>query len=296
MNARAYAKINWFLQVTGSRPDGYHELIMLMQRINLYDDLHFEKTDDGQITLIDDAANPVPIPPEQNLIVRVARAFQEQAHCHEGVRIKCYKRIPAGAGLGGGSADAAATLLALNQLWGLSYTRAALQSLALPFGADIPYCLEEGPAIVRGIGESLSPVDFGVIPWLVLLKPQQSLSTKDVFSKYHQAAPHQRIDVLQTLDAIRKKSYHNLHNVCGNDLQPAAVSLMPQIHEALEYLRHNGALYAQMSGSGSAVFGVYKCQQEARQAWHLLRKSYPTCILTHGMERAISVPSGQLGV
>ena len=296
MNARAYAKINWFLQVTGLRLDGYHELNMLMQRINLYDDLHFEKTDDGQIMLIDDVANPVPIPPEQNLIVRVARAFQEQAHCYEGVRIKCYKRIPAGAGLGGGSADAAATLLALNRLWGLTYPRAALQALALPFGADIPYCLEEGPAIVRGIGEHLTPVDLGVTPWLVLLKPQQSLSTKDVFSKYHQAPPHQEMDVLRTLNAIRRKTYTNLQDVCGNGLQPAAVSLLPQIEKAFEYLRHNGALYVQMSGSGSAVFGVFDNQRAARQAWCRLRQSYSTCILTHGIERAISVPSGQLGV
>jgi len=289
VKARAYAKVNWYLRVVGKRPDGYHELDMLMQHIDLYDELAFEHVVGEQIILAHEDAGTLSIPDEQNLIIKAARLLQRHAGISQGVRISCHKHIPTGAGLGGGSADAAATLLSLNRLWRLDFSLADLQTLSLPLGADIPYCLEEGPALVRGIGQRIEPISLREPPWLVILKPEQSLNTRDVFAHYAMHHSKKTIDGQKTIDALRRGEYGYLNDVCGNDLQQAAISLLPEIEAALGSLKAGGALYAQMSGSGSAVFGVFADHTSALAAWQSMRAAYHTCIITRCLERATAV-------
>ena len=183
MNVKAYAKINWYLYVKGKRPDGYHDLDMIMQHIDLHDDLYIENLSDNELRLGITGSDALSIS-DDNLIIKAARMLQTHSGTTQGAYIRLEKRIPIGAGLGGGSADAAAVLTGLNRLWGLNYTLHQLQQIGLHIGADVPYCLEPSPAIVSGIGEQVQKVDFQQEAWLILLKPEASLSTKDVFAGY----------------------------------------------------------------------------------------------------------------
>ena len=178
LTARANAKINWSLSVLGVRPDGYHELDMLMQSVSLHDTLAFEESDglslsvDGRPAAWD----------EKNLVCRAASLLRARCGQTRGVRVSLVKRIPAMAGLGGGSADGAATLLALNRLWELNLPMTELLSLGLSLGADFPFCLTGGLQRVRGVGELLQPLDAPSSPGLLLVMPDEGLSTGAVFS------------------------------------------------------------------------------------------------------------------
>lgn len=269
MNVKAYAKINWYLYIKGKRPDGYHDLEMIMQHIDLYDDLYVDVLPDKELRLkiigSDDLNSE-----GDNLIIRAARLLQTRSGTDQGAGITLEKRIPIGAGLGGGSADAAAVLAGLNRMWGLNYPLSQLQQIGLHIGADVPYCLEPGPAIVRGIGEKVQSVDFKQEAWLVILKPATSLSTKVVFSKYRpdgSAAP--LLD--EAAAAIASGRWELLKQAGVNSLQAPAVSILPEINELIETLKKSGALYTQMSGSGSAVFGVFDTKADAVLAYQRIK-------------------------
>ena len=265
MNVKAYAKINWYLYVKGKRPDGYHDLDMIMQHIDLHDDLYIENLSDNELRLGITGSDALSTS-DDNLIIKAARLLQTRSGTTQGAYIRLEKRIPIGAGLGGGSADAAAVLTGLNRLWGLNYTLHQLQQIGLQIGADVPYCLEPGPAIVSGIGEQVQKVDFQQEAWLILLKPEASLSTKDVFAGYR----HAGCEVPRLNDAaaaIKSGRWELLYQVGVNSLQAPAVGMLPEISQLIETLKSNGALFAQMSGSGSAVFGVFDTKEDAELAY-----------------------------
>ena len=265
MNVKAYAKINWYLYVKGKRPDGYHDLDMIMQHIDLHDDLYIENLSDNELRLGITGSDALSTS-DDNLIIKAARLLQTRSGTTQGAYIRLEKRIPIGAGLGGGSADAAAVLTGLNRLWGLNYTLHQLQQIGLQIGADVPYCLEPGPAIVSGIGEQVQKVDFQQEAWLILLKPEASLSTKDVFAGYR----HAGCEVPRLNDAaaaIKSGRWELLYQVGVNSLQAPAAGMLPEISQLIETLKSNGALFAQMSGSGSAVFGVFDTKEDAELAY-----------------------------
>lgn len=265
MNIKAYAKINWYLYVKGKRPDGYHDLDMIMQHIDLHDDLYIDILSDNELRLGITGSDALSIS-DDNLIIKAARLLQTRSGTTQGADIKLEKRIPIGAGLGGGSADAAAVLTGLNRLWGLNYPLHHLQQIGLQIGADVPYCLESGPAIVRGIGEQVHKVDFQQEVWLILLKPEASLSTKDVFAGYRHAGPAvSRLN--DAAAAIASGRWDLLNQVGVNSLQAPAAGMLPEISRLIETLKNNGALFAQMSGSGSAVFGVFNTKADALLAY-----------------------------
>lgn len=295
MIARAYAKINWFLHVTGIRENGYHELEMIMQHIDLFDELTIELLPHHDILLEIENSNSL-MPDEDNLIIKAVKLLREESKIYTGIQIKLNKHIPIGAGLGGGSADAAATLHALNHLYGLNYTLEKLQFLGQKIGADVPYCLEESPAIVNGIGESVTAFGFLSEQWLVLLKPKESLSTKEVFSQYADINDNQKFNLQKSLIAIKNNNFFLLNIYGGNSLEAAAISLLPKIDNMKRSLIKQGALFSQMSGSGSAVFGVFKTRLEAQNAWEALQDSYETCILTKTILKAKAIPSEQSDV
>lgn len=283
MNLRAYAKINWYLRIIGKRPDNYHSLEMIMQHIDLYDDLYIEAMPSKELRLTVEGSDSL-TRSDDNLALKAARLLQAQSRTEQGAHILLKKSIPVGAGLGGGSADAAAVLIGLNKLWNTNYSLPELQKIGLKIGADVPYCLEPRPALVTGIGEVVEPADLGDDAWLILIKPEASLATGKVFSGY-QAWEDPVFKLNASLDAIRGGQYELLDRFGGNSLLSSAIDLLPEISHLILLLKENGAAYAQMSGSGSVVFGVFYTKDDALSAFQRIN-GLPFKILTKTLKTA----------
>jgi 4-diphosphocytidyl-2-C-methyl-D-erythritol kinase len=236
----APAKLNLFLHITGRRADGYHLLQSAFMLIDWCDTLHVELRSDGRISREDlDTALP-----ENDLIVRAAKALKAHTATPLGAHITVSKRIPSQAGMGGGSSDAASTLLALNQLWQLKLGVEALAQIGLSLGADVPFFVHGRNAWVEGIGEIMTPLELPMSRYVVV-KPPDGLETRLIFSD-----PELKRD---TKTAIISGFAANASGFGRNDLQPVAQRLCPGVHSALSWLESRG-LNARMTGSGSAVF------------------------------------------
>jgi 4-diphosphocytidyl-2-C-methyl-D-erythritol kinase len=258
----APAKLNLFLHVTGRRADGYHLLQSLFVPIDWCDRLHIERRDDGALTR-EDLGPPLPA---DDLCLRAARALQQAAGVRAGAHIAIEKHVPWGAGLGGGSSDAATTLLALNRLWGLNWPRSRLMALGLTLGADVPFFLGPGPAFVQGIGEQLTPLPVPAAEYLVV-KPEAAIATRDIFThpllrRDSQALSLTEAAILAGSPEISAGGLGNTGTGIGalldrgfgrNDLQAPAEQVCPEVAEAARWL---GTRFgnSRMSGSGSAVF------------------------------------------
>lgn len=240
----APAKLNLFLHITGRRADGYHLLQSVFMLVDWCDTLHFERRADGSISR-EDLGAPLP---EMDLTLRAAHALKAATGCTLGAHIGVLKRIPAQAGMGGGSSDAATALLALNRLWGLDLPRSALETIGLQLGADIPFFLRGNNAWVEGIGETITPLEKAhQLPQarFAIVKPAAGLETKLIFS-----SPNLKRDS----DSATILGFAAEHFDFGrNDLQPVAQAICPEVTQAIEWLQDRG-LQARMTGSGSAVF------------------------------------------
>ena len=244
LDVPAPAKLNLFLHITGRRADGYHLLQSVFMLVDWCDTLHFERRADGSISR-EDLGTPLP---EMDLTLRAAHALKAATGCTLGAHIGVLKRIPAQAGMGGGSSDAATALLALNRLWGLGMSRRALETIGLQLGADIPFFLRGNNAWVEGIGETITPLEKAhQLPQarFAIVKPAAGLETKLIFS-----SPNLKRDS----DSATILGFAAAHFDFGrNDLQPVAQALCPEVTEAIEWLDARG-LQGRMTGSGSAVF------------------------------------------
>ena len=236
----APAKLNLFLHVTGRRADGYHLLQSVFLLIDWCDQLHFEVRHDGALSR-EDLTWPLPA---DDLVLRAARALQQATGCTLGAHIGVAKSVPAQAGMGGGSSDAASTLLALNRLWNLRLPADALARIGLGLGADVPFFLGGDNAWIEGVGEQITPIAVAPTRFLVA-KPQAGLDTSLIFSD-----PGLKRDTdLAIISGFAANPYGFGHN----DLQPVAQKLCPDIVQTIEWLASKG-LKARMTGSGSAVF------------------------------------------
>jgi 4-diphosphocytidyl-2-C-methyl-D-erythritol kinase len=236
----APAKLNLFLHITGRRDDGYHLLQSVFMLFDWCDILHFDVRDDGTIEREDLTITL----PADDLVIRAARSLQRASKTSLGAHIAIEKLIPAQAGMGGGSSDAATTLLALNRLWGLNWPLSKLMSLGLTLGADVPFFLGGHNAWVEGIGEQITPIDIPAANFAVV-KPNAGLETARIF----RATELERATETATMPNFAVNPY----GFGRNDLQPVAQALCPEITEALQWLRSFG-LSPRMTGSGSAVF------------------------------------------
>ncbi len=263
----APAKVNLFLEVCGKRTDGYHELRMFLAPVSLFDRLVLEPLEEeGRIEVLADGGPQVPSG-EENLCHRAARFYFGETGAPGGVRVRLSKSIPAGAGLGGGSSDAAATILGLERLHGRALSEEGRVRAAFAVGADVPFFFARGPAWVEGIGEAVRRAPAFEPLWLVLVHSGAFLSTGHVFSRFTRGlttpgAPH----------TIAQFNFRGFVAALRNDLEPAALALEPSVGGALAALRAAGAPGAQMSGSGAAVFGLFPDEPSARRAAHLLRQ------------------------
>lgn len=240
----APAKLNLFLHINGRRDDGYHLLQSVFMLIDWCDTLHFEVRNDGHISREDLTWT---LPPD-DLAVRAARALQQATQCPQGVHIGVSKSVPAQAGMGGGSSDAASTLLALNRLWKLNLPLFTLMQLGLSLGADVPFFLGGHHAWVEGIGEKITPIALPKARFVVV-KPQAGLETRLIFSD-----PALKRDTKTAIiSGFAADAFGNVFSYGQNDLQGVAQKLCPGVSQAVEWLASLG-LSGRMTGSGSAVF------------------------------------------
>ncbi|HEX7954747.1 MAG TPA: 4-(cytidine 5'-diphospho)-2-C-methyl-D-erythritol kinase [Burkholderiales bacterium] len=244
----APAKLNLFLHVVGRRGDGYHLLQTAFRFIDFGDELTISERADGDIR----RTTPLPgVAPDQDLTVRAARALQRETGCSKGADIGLLKRVPLGGGLGGGSSDAATTLIALNRLWGTGLSRQRLQQLGLQLGADVPVFVFGKNAFAEGVGERLQPLQLPPA-WYLVLVPELAVSTAEIFSD---------AELTRNTNAITIAAFSVGHG--RNDLEPVVCRRYPQVARHLEWLRRYGD--ARMTGSGACVFCAFGSEAQARQ-------------------------------
>jgi 4-diphosphocytidyl-2-C-methyl-D-erythritol kinase len=246
----APAKLNLFLHIVGRRADGYHLLQSPFVMIDWADTLHFERRGDGLVTRQDLG----PALPADDLCLRAARMLQAASSSTLGAHISIHKQVPWGAGMGGGSSDAATTLLALNRLWGLGWSRAQLSRLALPLGADVPFFIGGLNALVEGIGERLSPVVLPPARYAVL-KPAAAIGTREIFGHADLKRDTEAVIVMGSLEDVRGPQHWapGLEGFGRNDLQIPAQQVCPEVAQAARWLESRFG-NSRMTGSGSAVF------------------------------------------
>jgi 4-diphosphocytidyl-2-C-methyl-D-erythritol kinase len=270
-NRIARAKINLSLDVIGKRANGYHDVRMVMQTIGLHDKLRLNKVVADKILM---KTNLSYLPTdERNLVVKIIAYMKSCYNIKEGIYVDLYKVIPVGAGLAGGSTDAAATITGMNELFELNLTLEEMMSIGEKFGADIPYCLIGGTALAEGIGEKLTVLEAILPLHIVVAKPKVSVSTKYVYDHLllDDQMKHPNIDGM--VEAIEAKDLSGIAKNLGNVLEDVTIKGYPEVLEIKKAMMEEGALGALMSGSGSAVFGLFEDQRSAKIATKALKQN-----------------------
>ena len=272
ISLKALAKINLGLDVVRRREDGYHEVRMIMQTIQLYDRLDIKRTQEPGIQ-IQTNLSFLPVN-ENNLIYKAAKLLMDEFSITDGVSVKLDKRIPVAAGMAGGSTDAAAMLIGVNRLFSLGLTKRQLMERGVQIGADVPYCIMRGTALAEGIGEALSHLPPMVKCPVLIAKPSISVSTKFVYQnlKLDDTTIHPDIDRL--IDDIKAKNLHDIAAHMGNVLETVTIPNYPVIDEIKKHMLSNGAVGAMMSGSGPTVFGLFDDEDTAKKAYKAMRSSH----------------------
>ena len=279
ISVKAQAKINWALDITGRRENGYHEMDMLMQSVDLTDDITISDARFTSLTIGDKPAANM----EKNLIYRAVSAVCEYTGEKRNVKITLNKRIPVRAGMGGGSADCASTLLALNEMWKLKLPVKTIMDIGLKLGADVPYCVAGGFCRVRGIGEMVESIPDAPQKYIVFTIVGNGLSTQAVFSDFDQRNDTcLGIDMAAVQKALTQWDVKMLKELGANALERAAIRQIPEIEGRIHAFYALGAKYARMSGSGSCVYGVFESREEAEACAGKL----PGAIITRTLTQA----------
>lgn len=270
INLKALAKINVGLDVVRRRPDGYHEVKMIMQTINLYDNIGMSIQKDGAISV---RTNLYYLPTnENNLVYKAAKLLKDEFDIPDGVHIELKKQIPVAAGMAGGSSDAAAVLYGMNKLFKLGLTKKELMKRGVSIGADVPYCLMRGTALAQGIGEELTALPPMPKCPVLIAKPGIGVSTKFVYENLvlDENTVHPDIDYL--VDMIKAKDLEGVAKNMGNVLESVTIPNYPVIAQLKDVMLENGAINSMMSGSGPTVFGFFEDRDQARRAYEAIRK------------------------
>lgn len=259
---KAYAKINLTLDILGTREDGYHEVAMIMQSIGLHDDLFLEKTDAGVELTVDNSELAAD---ESNLCYKAAKLMTDEFKLHSGIKINLTKRVPMGAGLGGGSADAAAVIRGMNEIFSLNAPQEKLAEISAKIGSDIPFCIMGGTQFATGRGEILQKLPDFPKTYLVLIKPAFSVSTPRAYKMYDNTHSVKRPDNEGIIAALKNGDTNNIYSMMGNVLEAPIAKEYPEINEYKEMMMNEGAIFAQMTGSGSVVFAVANDMRSANK-------------------------------
>ena len=286
INEKGYAKLNYSLDVHAKRTDGYHDLTMVMGSVSLWDDVALSLRADGKI----EAVCSLPWLPrdERNLAVRAARVFFDAAgETSLGADIRIKKRVPVGAGMAGGSTDAAAVLRALNVLTGANLSAERLRALALAVGSDVPYCVTGGMMLAEGRGEILSPLPELPGGWIVICKPPFSVSTAELFGRIDKRRVTAHPDTQGLCTALRNGDLRGAARRMYNVFEEALPRSSAEIGSIRGALLDGGALGAVMTGTGSAVFGIFEERAEAAAAHESLSQSYRECFLVRAVDALV---------
>ena len=267
---KARAKINLGLDVVRKREDGYHEVRMIMQMINLYDKITMRRITESEIRV----TTNLPYLPvnEDNLVYRAAKLLMDEFQVTEGVEIELQKYIPVAAGMAGGSSDAAAVMVGINRIFHLGLTKKQLMERGVKIGADVPFCIMRGTALAEGIGEVLTPLPAMPHCSLVIAKPKIHVSTKFVYGNLKANELKEHPDIDGQVQALREGSLEQLVAKMGNVLETVTIPAYPVIDEIKKTMLKNDAMGAMMSGSGPTVFGIFEREERAQEVCRLLKK------------------------
>lgn len=273
MRLKALAKINLGLDVLRRREDGYHEVKMIMQTINLYDRIYMKKIEEEEIKI---RTNLYYLPNnENNLAYKAAKLLMDEFHLPGGISIHLKKVIPVAAGMAGGSSDGAAVLFGMNKMYGLKLSMQELMDRGVKLGADVPYCIMRGTALAEGIGEKLKALPAMPKCHILIAKPPINVSTKFVYENLHandlKPEDHPPVDV--QLEALEEGNLEKLVAHMGNVLERVTVPEYPVINEIKQKMMGCGALGAMMSGSGPTVFGIFTSYARAKDAYQAIENS-----------------------
>ena len=273
LQIKARAKINLTLDVLGRRENGYHDVEMIMQQINIYDVITIKKIESHEIKLTcSDAFLPID---DKNLAYRAAKAMMETYNTGSGFEIHIDKNIPIAAGLAGGSTDAAAVIKGINTLCDLGLSIEAQQEIGFTLGADVPFCFMEGCALARGLGEILTPIRGFEHAWMVLVKPSFGVSTKDVYTNLVLDDIVKHPDTQGMVKALKDQNRHEVLSGLCNVLETVTLNMHPKVAEIKNMLSSFGSEGVLMSGSGPTVFGIFSSYERAKTAHKKLKKHYP---------------------
>ncbi len=288
LKVRCAAKVNLCLEIVNRRPDGYHNLRSLMTAVSVWDELAFEPSEKFALTDFDGA----PLE-EQNTVSRAATLFAKAVGKGLTFSVRLRKVIPFQAGLGGGSSDGAATILALRKLWGLRWSWRKLVPLATKIGADVPFFLTPtGAAIVEGIGEILTPVKLPTL-WFVLAKPEASMSTQEAFALWDAQPVRVETDPAELANALWQKDAAAVRRLAVNAFEEIIAAKVPVVTELKQRLTASGAVTALMSGSGTTVFGIFFDRETAKRALKSIQPIANWCRLARTVRRSVIIWSGE---
>jgi len=268
LQLKAYGKINLGLDVIRKRPDGYHDLDMIMQMVDVYDDVIIEKKAGEEIVVKADAA--VLSNGKDNLAYMAAKMLFDEFGIKSGVEITIHKRIPIAGGMAGGSSDCATTLIGINEMFNLGLSKQQLMERGVKLGADVPYCVLGGTAIARGIGEVLTPLPTPPQCHVIIAKPPISVSTAYVYGHIRPDEITKRPNIEQMTLAIKEQDLNKLSNLLYNVMEEVTVSEYPVIEKLKSIMLEKGALNSIMSGSGPTVFGLFDDREKAQAAMKAL--------------------------
>ena len=271
ISINAMAKINLGLDVLRRRENGYHDVKMVMQTVNIYDTLEFVKLQESKIVVKTDTME-LPTD-ENNLIYKATKLLFEKCGVTQGVEITLTKRIPIAAGMAGGSTDAAAALVGINKLFELNLSMDELKEIGVKIGADVPYCIEGGTALSEGIGEILTKLHDAPDCFVVVAKPEISVSTKYVYENLHANELKYHPDIDGMVEAIQKKDLDGVCKRMENVLETVTETKYPIISELKKMLKDAGAENSLMSGSGPTVFAIFKEEETANKALEIVKNS-----------------------
>lgn len=286
MQLRAFAKINLGLDVVRKREDGYHEVRMIMQTIQMYDLLKIEKCEKPGIQL---TTNLPYVPCDgRNLVHKAAKLLMDEFDITAGLSIDLKKFIPVSAGMAGGSSDAAAAMVGVNRLFNLKLSMEELMQRSVQIGADVPYCILRGTALAEGIGEILTPLPPVPFCYILVGKPGVNVSTKTAYENLHLDSIHRHPAIDDMIWAIENQDLYGMAGLMENVFEPGIISQYPVIQRIEDFMMERGAINAVMSGSGPTVFGVFDSREKVEKAADELREShlaktvFATKVFNHG--------------
>jgi 4-diphosphocytidyl-2-C-methyl-D-erythritol kinase len=271
LTIKAFAKINLGLLITGKRPDGYHTLETVFAPVNWYDIIEFTDSD-----LISMSCTNIDLPvDENNLCIKAARSLQQFAGTRKGVSMKLQKQVPFGAGLGGGSSDAATVLRVLNDLWQVNASSVELHALAVKLGADVPYFLAmKGLAYARGIGDDLDDLGLTLPYYIMTVFPEEHIATVWAYKNFYPRFDRELPDLKKLVSELCVSGKKDVLPAFENDFEPAVFDHFMAVRQVKLTLLEAGSIFASLSGSGSAVFGLFEQKAQAQEAMRRMPESY----------------------